>query len=438
MTEDIKTPNLNYAAALLKKLISPLSAADPRADDFKRLSGELHEIAFAVLSEGPDKGARRNRLQVEITARDIGYLPMSDIDAADPYADLSTLQTKSGWEAFDLADVILEDIPPIEWVVRYFLPRPSVIVIFGRAKHKKTLVVLDMCHHIASGMNWMTSSPKGIDGVEVKTARVVWVDLENGTRLMKRRMKAFSHALNVNIPRGQFLAYSMPDPWLDLSKPENIPAMIDRIKALGDIGVLVIDHLAQVFGAIDENSPLASQVMGAIRIISETCNVGIVLIHHAKKGQGKDGGMIEDQLRGSGAILAGVDAAFLVERDQIDKNQVTIKPVAVRGPDAPNISAQFSYEQDDNLDLTSARFWRIAYRSISARAHDAIIQALQEKGKLNHTALRTEAKRIDQSLSDANIREGIATLEGTLEIIFIKADKGAKIYELAGDSDEDE
>jgi hypothetical protein len=295
-----------------------------------------------------------------------------------------------------------------------------------------------MCHHIASGMNWMTSDPNGRDGIEVNAARVVWVDLENGTRLMKRRMKAFAHALSVDITRGQFMAYSMPDPWLDLSKPENIPLMIERIKALGDIGVLVIDHLAQVFGAIDENSPLASQVMGAIRIISEACNVGIILIHHAKKGQGKDGGMIEDQLRGSGAILAGVDAAFLVEKDQIDKNQVTIKPVAVRGPDAPNISAKFSYEQDDNLDLTSARFWRIAYRSIAARAHDAIIQALQEKGKLNHTALRTEAKRIDASLSDANIREGIDTLTGTFEIIFIKGDKGAKIYELAGDSDEDE
>lgn len=434
----LKTPNLDYAAALLKKLISPLSAADPCADDFKRLSGLWHEIAFAVLSEGRDKSARRVRLQAELSGRDIGYLPMSEIDSADPLADLATMQTKSGWLAFDLADVILEDIPPIEWVVRYFLSKPSVIVIFGRAKHKKTLVVLDMCHHIASGMNWMTSDSNGRDGIEVNAARVVWVDLENGTRLMKRRMKAFAHALDVDIPRGQFLAYSMPDPWLDLSKPENIPLMIERIKALGDIGVLVIDHLAQVFGGIDENSPLASQIMGAIRVISEACNVGIVLIHHAKKGQGKDGGMIEDQLRGSGAILAGVDAAFLVEKDSIDKNQVTIKPVAVRGPDAPNISAKFSYEQDDNLDLTSARFWRIAYRSIAARARDAITQALQEKGKLNHTALRTEAKRIDASLSDANIREGIATLEGTKELVFIKGDKGAKIYELAGDSDEDE
>lgn len=437
MNEEIKTPNLHYAAALLKKLISPLATTDPIADDFKRLSGPLHEVAFAVLSEGRDKGARRNRLQAEITARGIDYLSMSEIDSEDPQLDLSTLQTKNGWEIFDLADVLLEAIPPIEWLVRYFLPRPSVIVVFGRAKHKKTLVVLDMCHHLAAGMPWMVSSPSGQDGIEVKAARVVWVDLENGTRLMKRRMKAFAKALNAEIPRGQFQAYSMPTPWLDLSKEENVPVMIERVKALGDISVLVIDHLAQVFGAIDENSPLASQVMGAIRQISEACNVGIILIHHSKKGQGKDGGMIEDQLRGSGAILAGVDAAFLVERDQIDKNQVTIKPVAVRGPDAPNISAKFSYEQDENLDLTSARFWRIAYRSISSRVRDAIFQALREKGRLNHTALRTEVKNIDSSLSDSNIREGIATLEGTLEIIFVKGDKGAKIYELAGENEDE-
>jgi hypothetical protein len=177
--------------------------------------------------------------------------------------------------------------------------------------------------------------------------------------------------------------------------------------------------------------------MGTIRQIAEVCNVAIILIHHAKKGNGKDSGNLEDQLRGSGAILAGVDAAFLIERDPVDKNQVTVKPVAVRGPDAPTISANFSYEQDENLDLTSSRFWRVAYRSPTARARDAIIQALKDNEKPNHTELRAAAKRIDSSLSDAIIREGIATLEGTREILFVKAGKGAKIYELAGEHEDD-
>jgi len=40
-------------------------------------------------------------------------------------------------------------------------------------------------------------------------------------------------------------------------------------------------------------------------------------------------------------------------------------------------------------------------------------------------------------VSDSNIREAIATLEGTKEIYFIAGSKGAKIYELAGENEED-
>jgi hypothetical protein len=434
MSEETKQPQsvLNYAAHLLRKLIDP-NASDPAGEDLKRLNGPLFDVVMSVYSEGLDKSRRKSRMKAELSARGLDLLMQPMIDLADPQADLSALEISSGWQPFDLADVMTEDIPPIEWVVKYFLPRPSVVIFFGRAKHKKSLVILDMCHHIAGGLSWMTSTPDGNDGVDVTPARVVWVDLENGSRLLKRRMKAFAKALDIEIIRGQFQAYSMPNPWLDLSKPENVPAMIERINALGDIGVLVIDHLAQVFGSVDENSPLASQVMNAIRQISEACNISIVLIHHSKKGIGKDSGLPEDQLRGSGAILAGVDAAYLIERDLVDKNQVTIKPVAVRGPDAPNISANFVFEQDANLDLITARFWKIAYRSISARVHDAIIEALKQNEKLNHTQLRAEAKRIDPSLSDANIRDGIESLTGTREIDFSKGDKGAKIYQLAGE-----
>jgi hypothetical protein len=430
------TPKIIYAAHLLKRL-TDASAVDPLPSDISRLSSPLLDVVMSVYSEGRDNERRKARLKDELTARELDTLLLSEIERADPKADLLSLQTVSQWEAFDLADVMNETIPPIEWVVKYFVPKPSVVVFFGKAKHKKTLIALDMAISIAAGLPWMTS-PGGRDGIEVNQARCVWVDLENGEQLMKRRMKAFAHALSVNIPHGQFLTYSMPSPWLDLSKPENIPAMIERIKALGDIGVVIVDHLLQVFGMYDENSSLASQIMGALRQISQATNTAIILIHHSKKGTGKDSGAPEDMLRGSGAILAGVDAAFLVERDIADKNQVTVKPVAVRGPDAPNIAANFTYEQDDNLDLTTARFWRIAYRSIAARAHDAVLQALKENDKLNHTELRAEAANIDSGLSDAKIREAIATLEGKGEIFFVMGAKGAKIYELKESGDDDE
>ncbi|RJP51151.1 MAG: hypothetical protein C4583_09180 [Anaerolineaceae bacterium] len=436
MTEDIKTPNLNYAAALLKKLISPLATADPSAEDFKRLTGPMFDICMAVYSEGQGKDSRRARLKAELMARNLELI-QREIDAADPGADLSALQTSSGWEAFDLADVLSETIPPIRWLAKPYLPRPSVTAWFGKPKAMKSLLVLDLCLHIAGGHVWLASDPGGKDGIEVTPARVVWLDLENGSATLKRRMKAIAHALGMEGARGQLQAYSMPSPWPDLSKPENAAALIARLQSLGDIGVLVIDHLGQVFGAIDENSPLASQIMGTLRQISEACDVALVLVHHAKKGQGKDSGDPSDSLRGSGAILAGVDAAFLVERDRTEKTQIKLIPVAVRGPDAPNVSAQFSFEQDENLDLTQARFWRMAWRNDFARARDAILGILAE-GQRNHTELRSAVKQVATGVSDDKIRQAIATLEGTREIYFIKANKGAKIYHLAGENEDEQ
>jgi hypothetical protein len=251
-------------------------------------------------------------------------------------------------------------------------------------------------------------------------------------------MKAFAKALDIEIIHGQFQAYSLPSPWPDFSKPENVIAMIERIKGLGDVGVLVVDHLSQVFGTVDENSPLASQIMGAIRQISEECDIAIILVHHAKKGIGKAGGAPEDNLRGSGAILAGVDGAFLVEVDGANRDQITIKGVSVRGPDAPNISSTFSYTQDDNLDLTEARFWRVTYRSKTERLNDAIIGALKKYGSLNNTELRVHAKIIDGSLGDTALRDGIKALEGTGKISFVKGPHNSQIYSLVSDSDEDE
>lgn len=434
---NLKTPYVDYAAALLKKLIDP-TASDPMAEDFARLKGDLLQIALAVLSEGRGKDARRNRLRQELNSREGLSALMFIIEAADARADLSAIGTGNEWQFFDLAEVREETIPPTDWIVKYFLPCPSVVIFYGRPKHKKSLVALDLCHHIASGLNWMTSAPNGKDGIAVTGARVVWIDLENGSRVLKRRMQAFDAALEVKAPPGRFHAISMPDPWPDLSKSENEAAMIERVNALGDARVLVFDHLAMIFGDVDENSPLAGQIMAALRRIAEACNLAIILLHHATKGIGKDGGMLEDKLRGSGAILAGCDAAYMVEKNLAEPNQIIVRPVAVRGPDAPNISANFSFEQNENLDLTSARFWRVAYKSMAARANEAILAALRANKKLNFTELRAVAKVNDSGVTDGALREAIKILEGTKEIIYTAGAKGAKIYRLGESDDEDQ
>ena len=70
----LKTPNLDYAAALLKKLISPLATADPCADDFRRLNERilvclvLHNIMIRFNDEWEDD-----------------VVPEDNVDDADPF-----------------------------------------------------------------------------------------------------------------------------------------------------------------------------------------------------------------------------------------------------------------------------------------------------------------------------------------------------------------
>lgn len=421
--------SLNYAAAVLRRL-TDANAVDPSAQDMARLSGPMLEIALSVMKEGAECGARRARLQAECIARGLDPLLLA-IAEADPAQDLSVINVSSegsGWQAFDLVDVMDEDLPAISWLVKPYVPRPSVTAWFGKPKSMKSLLVLDMCLHVAGGLSWLTINPKGEGGLQVSSARVVWIDLENGAATFKRRMRAIANALGLQRERGRVLAYSMPNPWPDLGQEENAQEMIARIQGLGDIGILVIDHLGQALGSIDENSPLIAQVMGNIRRIAESCNLAVVLIHHAKKGQGKDSGAPEDQLRGHGAILANVDAAYLVERDKSDRTNLKITPVAVRGPDAPNLGATFSFEQDENLELTQARFWRQAWRNDIDVAKDAVFVALGQ-GNKNYTELVATVKE-KTGLSDAKIRSAIAVLEGVREIAYVSGPKGAKIYRL--------
>lgn len=439
MSDATQTPALNYAAHILKRLTDP-SAIDPTIPEITRLAGPMLDLVMAVYSEGKDRSKRKGRLNAELLMRGDGLdlvLPAM-IEAADPKKDLTTISMETGWKSFDLVDVLTEEIPPVEWIAKGFLQRPSLSIWYGRAKNKKSLVLMDLCHHIASGLPWMTSTPKSNDGVEITRARVLWIDLENGPKLFKRRMKAFAKALDVQFDRGQFQVYSLPYPGLDLSKPENIPAMIDRIKSFDGIDVCIIDHLALTMGAIDENSPQVSQVMNAIRQISEACNLAIALIHHARKGLGKDSGLPEDMLRGSTAILANCDAGFLIERDPMDKDQVTIKAVAVREAEPPIISANFVYEQDDSLSLTSARFWKVAYRSAAARAQDAILEALKTNGKLNQGELEAAVLLIDPAIANKKFRDSVKSLELAGEIFYTPGLKNSKVYQLKSKDDDDE
>jgi len=124
-------------------------------------------------------------------------------------------------------------------------------------------------------------------------------------------------------------------------------------------GLVFIDTLAVWAGVEDENS--SAEMTKAIKLVKQLLadpyQVAVVLVHHTRKGGGKDG----EAIRGSGAILATVDHVVELKRTSEDGSTERILDVMSRVLDK-----QETWRIDWNpLDR---KYTRIEMLSISAKA----------------------------------------------------------------------
>jgi hypothetical protein len=440
MTEKPKTTaeitRRDLAALVLKQLTDPgYTGAGPDFESLYKMPKDLLELAFVVLGAGTDREARQRRMMAEVLARPAyGDMFLREIQAADPNRDPAALGIEDGWKFLTMAD-IFEDLPPLEWLVKPYLPRQAVGVFFGKPKSLKSMISLDLALHVAAGQNWLTRPNNKNGGMPVTGAGVLWVDLENGKRTSQARVQALARALE--LPKDTpFYLLSMPSPWPVM--PDQVGLLIEHLQAYnGAIGLVVIDHFSQILGGIDENAPQVSEVMAALRSVTERADVAVLIIHHQIKSSGGKGRGYDaaDTMRGSGAILAGVDIAVQVLRDAVEKNKILLKVVAVRGPDASDVAAQWTYDQDQSLDLQQARFWRDDIVTLSERIQDAILEALEGK-TLNQRGLRAAVAKMVPGAGDSAIRDTITLLENNGTIAYKEGKKNAHLYYLPGEEQE--
>lgn len=416
---------------ILKKLVTP-AIRDPLYTHIDSLPFEYREVVYAVLSEGKDRSLRENRLFFELTARNL-LDDLERIKVADPGIDLDLSGVRDNWQFFSLKEAY-EPLPKVEWLVDGLIGKPSLTIFFGPPKSLKTLLVQDMVMSVASGKRWLQppQSEGKSTGLGIKTSPTIalWVDFENGARRMKERFSAFGRAYGLPGDAGIFCT-SMPTPWLDASRPEQIGNLMLRISHY-QAGLVVVDHLSQITGDIDENTSEMATIMGNLRGMVEASNLALILIHHQIKGASRFGISASDSLRGHGSILASCDLACLIERDAFNRDQILIKPAAVRGAGVDNISALFSYDHknDDSRELQEARFWGVETESLDLQGEQAALEIVCDDPGINNTALRTALIDAIEGMKDYRARQVISRLERSGRIVVKSGDKKSKIYYL--------
>lgn len=169
--------------------------------------------------------------------------------------------------------------------------RGFLTVLAARHSSYKTFLMLLAGHAVQRG-------DASIAGMACQQTTVLYVDAENGPRLMAKRFRAAGiPAEGLTIADGTQLR--LP------ADMRRLGALIDRT----DAGFVVLDSLRRLAPGVKENdSDSVAPLVADIAKLAREHNAAIVLIHHRSS---KDGAAL---LRGSSAIEDQADLVFTLDR----------------------------------------------------------------------------------------------------------------------------
>ena len=230
----------------------------------------------------------------------------------------------------------------INWLIEDYLMANSVAVMFGPSGHGKSFLALDFMLHIAAGIPW--------HGRETQQGATLYICGEGRERIIPRiRVWEQYYNQSIDIPFG---ISDQPVLMLEDNAIHNLMKSIDiAIEEVNQpVKMICIDTLARNFGDGDENSTRdMSKFVNAVDDLRIRTGACTMIIHHT--------GVIDStRARGNGALKAGADSEFIVEKS--DNDIITLSQTKQKDrPKIPPISFLFntiSVYADDGEPIDSS------------------------------------------------------------------------------------
>jgi hypothetical protein len=186
----------------------------------------------------------------------------------------------------------IEPVLTLNHMVKGWLSRRGLSMLYGPSNAGKTFVALDMAMHIAAGKPWR--------GCKVNGGPVLYIAAEGGAGV-RNRLAAFKRE-RPDMASAPFMLLPIG---LDLHAPGDGLAVCE---ALHDVApaLVVVDTLARSMGAGDENTAKdAAMFVRNCDLIREATGAHVMVVHHTGKDE-------ERGARGSSALRAAVDTEISV------------------------------------------------------------------------------------------------------------------------------
>lgn len=226
----------------------------------------------------------------------------------------------------------------VSWIVKDFLPKATLGVLFGESGSGKTFASYDLCAAVCRGIEW--------NGKRVTKGRVLYVVAE-GVAGFVNRIKAYCHQQGITPADIDMDVISDLTP--NLLEPGQITDLIKDIKKRDPYDLIVMDTFAQIMPGANENSGEdVGKALAECKRIHRHTGAMVLLVHHSGKDASKGA-------RGWSGLRAAADVELEVLRsDELRSISVTkLKD----GQDGANIGFKLHTvilgEDEDGDDITS-------------------------------------------------------------------------------------
>jgi hypothetical protein len=229
--------------------------------------------------------------------------------------DFNAAEAVKGAKEDPISSVALDKlvIPRPEWIIRKVIPKGGLVAISGVPGSFKSYFALWIALRAAEGLPLFKSMETEFfcDQITEKTP-TLFIEEENTLPLVHTRHRSFC------TPRSADLFFHIDKSFklIDEAWRNSILAFVEAHK----IGLIIMDPFSSVMGFEDENDNAKVSVqMDLMRKQFIMKGVTVIFLHHPSKNS--EGGV---NLRGAGDILGKCDVHLHLEKDEIDKNLITV------------------------------------------------------------------------------------------------------------------
>lgn len=268
--------------------------------------------------------------------------------------------------AVDWQSVVLDDLPPVEWLIPGLLPEGASASLYSPAGVGKSLLALELAAALATGRGVLGHEPTG------SIKRVLYVDLENDVRLIQGRIRAMGYT-SASDAEGlaENLVYSLLGDWPPLDTREGGNQLAEAVEAYG-AQVVIIDTTQRVIKGEENDSGTFRALHLHALLKLRRMGVTVMRLDHA--GKDPDKGQ-----RGSSGKSDDVDLVYRLS-EVVKGRHYRLK----REKNRPGLDA--ATERLDLYRLSEPLRHEIGPESVALDGHDEaddLLADVEELGRLD-------------------------------------------------------